>query len=108
MPNSSLSAMYDSCSLCANTTLIAFQDENGFVQIGNLTSDGWTLTQLGQQLEPELGTGLALLPVYHSNLKDQINLYYQKSSLNLALAALYPASGRNGGLSTIPRPPVFC
>ncbi|MCJ1470977.1 hypothetical protein MMC07_009625 [Pseudocyphellaria aurata] len=33
MPNSSLSATYDWCSLCANnTTIIAFQDEHGVVR----------------------------------------------------------------------------
>lgn len=37
MPNSSLTAMYHQCKLGANTTIIAFQNENGFVQIGNLT-----------------------------------------------------------------------
>ena len=104
MPNSSLAATYNQCSLCANTTIIAFQDENGFVQIGNLTSGGWTLTQLGSALDPEIGTGLALQPFYLSGLEDQINLYYQKSNLNMSLASWTPASRNNGGTSDIPLP----
>ncbi|MCJ1267282.1 hypothetical protein MMC22_007167 [Lobaria immixta] len=95
MPNSSLSAMYNWCRLCVNTTIITFQDENGFVQVGNFTSDGWTLTQLGQDLEPELGTGLALHPFYRVGLEDQINLYYQKSVLNMALASWTPAFNKD-------------
>ena len=81
MPNSSLTAIYNQCKLCANTTIIAFQDENGFVQIGNLTSGGWTLTQLGPALRPEMGTGLALQPFYRNGLEDQINLFHQQSNL---------------------------
>lgn len=76
MPNSSLAALYNQCSRCANTTIVAFQDENGFVQIGNLTSDGWMLTQLGSVLDPELGTGLALQPFYIPGSEDRINLYH--------------------------------
>ena len=64
MPNSSLAAMYNQCDLCANTTIIAFQDENGFIQIGNLTSNRWTLGQMGAALDPGMGTGLALQPFY--------------------------------------------
>ncbi|CAD6571477.1 MAG: hypothetical protein ASARMPRED_004609 [Alectoria sarmentosa] len=96
MPNSSLAAMYNQCSGCANTTIISFQDENGFVQIGNLTSDGWTLTQLGSALDPEMGTGLALQPFYLTGAEDQINLYHQKSNLNMSLASWKPASRNNG------------
>lgn len=105
MANSSLSAMYNWCELCANTIIIAFQDENGFVKIGNFTSDGWTLKALGQDLNPALGTGLALQPFYRSGLADQINLYYQKSVLNMALASR-PGSANPSSLSTILRP--FC
>ena len=107
MPNSSLTAMYNQCKLCANTTIIAFQDENGFVQIGNFTSDGWTLTQLGPALDPEMGTGLALQPFYLNGSEDQINLYHQKSDLNMSLASWKPAFTNNGGLSIIPHP-IFC
>lgn len=106
MANSSLSAMYNWCSLCANTTIIAFQDENGFVQIGNSTSGGWTLTQLGQDLEPALGTGLALQPFYRTGQVDQVNLYYQKSFLNLSLASTDLGSTQ-GGWSTILHAPVI-
>ena len=106
MPNSSLSAMYHWCRLCANTTIIAFQDKNGFVQIGNHTSRGWTLNQLGQDLEPVMGTGLALQPFYRSGWLDQINLYHQKSLLNLSLASWNEV--HQEGLSTIIHPPVSC
>lgn len=108
MPNSSLSVMYNWCTLCANTTIIAFQDENGFVQVGNFTSGGWTPTQLGQNLEPELGTGLALQPFYRMGLADQINLYHQKSMLNMALASWSTVSENDNGLSIILCPPVSC
>lgn len=96
MPDSSLAAMYNQCRLCANTTIIAFQDKNGFVQIGNLTSDGWILTQLGSALDPEIGTGLALQPFYRNGSKDQINLYHQKSNLNMSLAS-WTAGAIKGG-----------
>ena len=101
MPNSSLSAMYNQCELCANTTIIAFQDMNGFVQISNLTSDGWTLVQLGPDLDPEIGTALALQPFYRSGLEDQINLYYQKSNLNMSLASWQPVSQGSHGLFAV-------
>ena len=104
MPNSSLAAMYNQCKVCANTTIIAFQDENGFVQIGNLTSGGWTLTQMGSALDPLVGTGLALQPFYFSGLEDRINLYHQKSGLNMSLASWKPAIQNNGGSSIIPFP----
>ena len=103
MANSSLTAMYNQCSRCANTTIIAFQDENGFVQVGNLTSGGWTLTQLGSALDPEMGTGLALQPFYLNGSMDQINLYHQTSNLNLSLSSWNPPSKNSPGLS-IERP----
>lgn len=87
MANSSLAAMYNQCRLCANTTIIAFQDKNGFIQIGNLTSGGWALTQLGPALDPGIGTGLALQPFYLNGSADQINLYHQRSDLNMSLAS---------------------
>ena len=101
MANSSLTAMYNQCGRCANTTIIAFQDENGFVQVGNLTSGGWTLTQLGSALDPEIGTGLALQPFYYSGSTDQINLYHQTSNLNMSLASWKPALNIGGGLSIV-------
>ncbi|KAL9036679.1 MAG: hypothetical protein Q9214_006029, partial [Letrouitia sp. 1 TL-2023] len=94
MPNSSLTAMYNQCTLCANTTMIAFQDKNGFVQFGNLTAHGWTLTQLGVALDPKKGTGLALQPFYRPGAEDQINIYYQKSYHNLSLACWKPVLPR--------------
>ena len=106
MPNSSLSAMYNQCRLCANTTIIAFQDENGFVQIGNLTTAGWTLTQLGSALDPIMGTGLALQPFYRTGLQDQVNLYHQKSDLTMSLACWQPAPMNNGSL-LIQKLPIF-
>ena len=102
MPNSSLSAMYNWCRLCANNTIIAFQDENGFVQIGNHTSRGWNLNQLGPALKPVMGTGLAL---HYTGEEYQINLFYQKSFLNLSMACFNPKNP--DGLSTITPPPRF-
>ncbi|MCJ1467254.1 hypothetical protein MMC07_005878 [Pseudocyphellaria aurata] len=86
MSNSSLSAMFHWCSLCANATIITFQDESGFVQIGNFTSGNWTLRKLDQSLEPEMGTGLALAWFPSDALTETINLYYQRSNLSMALA----------------------
>ena len=93
--------MYNQCSRCANTTIIAFQDENGLVQIGNLTSGGWTLTQLGSALDPEMGTGLALQPFYLHGSEDQINLYHQTSNLNLSLTSWNPPSKNSIGLCSV-------
>ena len=107
MPNSSLTAMYSQCNLCANTTIIAFQDENGLVQIGNLASGGWTLTQLGPALDPDMGAELILQLFYLNRSEDQINLYYKKSDLNMSLASWKPAFENNGVLSIIPHP-IFC
>lgn len=98
MPNASLAAMYNQCKTCASTTIIAFQDKNGYVQIGNLTSDGWNLVQMGQALDPLLGTGLALQPFYRAGQVDEINLYHQKSTLNMSLAAWNSEALNGGGL----------
>ena len=106
MSNSSLAAMYNQCSLCANTTIIAFQDDNGFVQVGNLTFGGWTLTQLGSELDSAIGRGLALQPFYLVGWVDQVNLYHQKSELNLSLASWKP-SLVNDGVSIMPLPTPY-
>jgi hypothetical protein len=83
--NGSLAALYDQCELCGNHPLFAFQDENGFVQIGNYSkSDGWSLTQLGSENDPLPGTALAMRPNYRAGLRDQIDLHYQRIS-NLGL-----------------------
>lgn len=87
-PNSSITAMYNQCLLCANTTFVVYQDINGFVQMANLTSSGWILTQL--DLNATLGTGLAIQPFYHTGEADQINLYYQTSTLLITLASWHP------------------
>lgn len=105
MANSSLAAMYNQCRLCANTTIIAFQDKNGFIQIGNLSSGGWALTQLGPALDPGIGTGLALQPFYLNGSADQINLYHQRSDLNMSLASWKP--GLIDGDYLVPGPPSY-
>lgn len=95
MPNSSIAALYNQCQQCSNNTIIAFQDVNGFVQIGNLTREGWSISQLGNNMAPAVGTGLALHPFIRANTSDQINLYYQKADgFNLTLAA-YQEVGPN-------------
>lgn len=88
MPNSSLAAMYYQCRGCPNSTIIAFQDTNGFVQIGNLTSRGWTLMQLGPVLDPAIGTALTLTPIRHKEAYDMIDIYYQNSGLNMSIGWL--------------------
>jgi hypothetical protein len=82
MSNGSLAAMYDECDLCGNTPLVAFQDQNGFVQIGNYSanSNGWSLTGLGPENDPLPGTALAMRPNYRAGLRDQIDLHYQRTS----------------------------
>lgn len=101
-PNSSITAMYNQCRFCANTTIIAFQDINGFVQVGNLTSSGWSLSQLGNGMQPAVGTGLALQPFYRANTSDQVNLYYQKDGeLNMTLAAYQESHPENSGQSPL-------
>ena len=97
MPNSSLAIMYHQCEYCANVTIIAFQDENGRLKIGNLTSTGWTLTILdglygpsGPTPLPLPGTGLAFCPNYIPGLQDRIDLYYQTSWGNISLASWTP------------------
>jgi hypothetical protein len=94
LSNSSITAMYNQCALCANTILVAYQDSNGFIQIANKTATGWVLTQV--DLEVTQGTGLALHPFFKRGRADQINLYHQKSYLNLSLAS-YKDPQSNGG-----------
>jgi hypothetical protein len=93
--NTSFAAMYHQCPLCSNTTVMAYQDINSFVQFANLTTSGWELTQLN--VDPVANTGLALQPFLRTSIEDQINLYYQKSSLNLSLATWSPAPANGGG-----------
>ena len=97
LENSGLSAMYHQCQFCSNTTVIAFQDPSGNVQVGNLTSAGWTLTKL--DMNPQLPTGLALQSQLASGLEDQINLYYQKADLSMALTSRKPYLVARGGES---------
>lgn len=97
--------MYNQCGLCANTMIIAFQDTNGFIQIGNLTTGGWVLTQLGPALDPGIGTGLALHPFYLNGSADQINLYHQRSDLNMSLASWKPSL--INGDDSVPGPPFL-
>ena len=105
LANSSLAILYNQCASCANSTIIAFQDQDGHIQIGNLTSSGWTLTQLGTGMDPIMGTGLALeaLRGYHEGWPLQINLHYQKSNLSLCQASWIPnnPSSDNGSLMII-------
>ena len=98
LENSDLSVMYHQCRFCSNTTVIAFQDQNGTVQIGNRTA-GWTLTRL--EFNPQLPTVLALQSHFISGLKDQINLYHQIFDLNMALASRRPDLVARGGESNL-------
>ena len=74
------------------------------MQVGNLTASGWTLTPVN--LNPLMGTGLALQPFYLVGMEDQVNLYHQKADLNMSLASWKPAPENNGGelcpLSSLP------
>jgi hypothetical protein len=92
--------MYNQCLLCDNGTLIAFQDESGSVQLADFTFGRWSLTELGQEMHPSSGTGLALQPFYRVGEPDQVNLYYQKTGLNLSLASWKPNGQSYKGQST--------
>lgn len=95
--NASLSALYWQCARCTNTTIIAYQDINGFVQIGNRTSAGWIFTQI--DLNPIQNTGLALHPGNLGGVSDQINFYFQKSYMNLSQACWLPGLDDNTGIN---------
>ncbi|THV52262.1 hypothetical protein BGAL_0084g00220 [Botrytis galanthina] len=83
--NSSVAVMYWQCRLCSNTTIIAFQDANNKMQVGNLTASGWDLTQI--MVDVVDNTGLALQPFYRLGEADQINLYYQNPSSVMTISA---------------------
>ena len=98
--NSCLSAMYYYWSTCPNVIIVAFQDEEGYVQIRNSTPPKGTLTQIGPTLNPVMGTGLALQPFLRNGSLDQINLYSQNLGLNMSLSIWNSTSN---GLSIILR-----
>ncbi|KAF7889968.1 uncharacterized protein EAF02_002383 [Botrytis sinoallii] len=83
--NASVAVMYWQCRLCSNTTIIAFQDANNKMQVGNLTASGWDLTQI--MVDVVDNTGLALQPFYRLGEADQINLYYQNPSSVMTISA---------------------
>ncbi len=83
--------MYNQCKMCANTTIIAFQDTNGFVQIGNRTSDGWASTQIGPTLDQEGNWTrvIAILPQWVGGsdqpLLSEVELQYELDKLETSL-----------------------
>ena len=92
--------MYYQCRDCANETIVAFQDQNDHLKIGNLTSAGWALTILDGLYGPNNptphplpGTGLAFCPNYLPGLPDRIDLYYQTLWDNISLASWTPING---------------
>lgn len=95
--NASLSALYWQCARCTDTIIIAYQDVNNFVQIGNRTSAGWVFTQIN--MNPIQNTGLALHPAFLEGVSNQINFYYQKSNLNLSQACWIPALDDKSGIN---------
>jgi hypothetical protein len=97
LPSSSLATIYHQCSLCANTTLVSYQDANGAIQIANLTESGWTSMKVVASAQPN--TGLALHPFSRTGVENQIDLYYQAATSNVTLACWIPASLNtvNGG-----------
>lgn len=90
----SVAVMYYQCAVCTNTTIIAYQDDNGFVQIVNKTSTDWISTQIN--LNPINNTGLALQLFPQAN----VNLYYQESNLSLSSAWWIPSGLANRGKTT--------
>jgi hypothetical protein len=97
LPNSGLAVLYAQCENCSNTTIIAFQDKNGFIQTGNSTVDGtWSLNQLNN-LEPYEGTDLTLIPRPWPQGLMEIDLFYQKKTLNISYASWKPARENKTG-----------
>ena len=90
-----MGVVYHQCAKCSNNTIIAFQDVNGFVQVGNRTSNGWILTQV--DVGAVNNTGLALGTVTVAAVPRRISLYYQASSLNLSQYVWEPANGNGLG-----------
>ena len=98
LSNSSLTALYDWCSTCGNTIIVAFQADDGSSRIGNLTADGWIVGSPGLALQPPLpGTGLALYAFFSSGRRDQMNLFYQRQNLGLAFAYYVPPKKNKTG-----------
>ena len=95
-PNSSLTATFNQCALCANTILLAYTNQNGTIRVGNLTTTGWQTSSLG--IASTKGSDLGITPFYRAGVKDEFKLYYQRASdENLVLAAWTPATNNNGG-----------
>ncbi|KAL5325309.1 hypothetical protein ACEPPN_006434 [Leptodophora sp. 'Broadleaf-Isolate-01'] len=104
-PNSGISTIYHQCYWlsCSNTALIAFQDMNNNIQIANQTSKGWALSQLKTAYNIS-GSSLAMLGMplcmpdsfcgdqEHSG-EDQVMLYYQMGSGEVAGASWAPEGG---------------
>lgn len=83
-PDASLSVTYCRYATRENFTVIAYQDVNGFIRIGDQTPVGWILAQA--KLNPINNTGLALQFEGYYNQKGSISLYYQMSNLSLSSA----------------------
>lgn len=90
-----VSVAYHQCARCSNNTVIAYQDLNGFLQIGNRTSDGWILTQI--DANPIDNTGLALALVVALGLPKNICVYYQAPNLKLSQHVWKPVDVNNSG-----------
>jgi hypothetical protein len=100
LPDSGLAVLYAQCDSCSNTTIVAFQDKNGFVQTGNSTADGtWSLNQLNN-LEPYERTGLSLIPRPRPQGVMEIDLFYQRATLNISYASWKPARDNKTGRSS--------
>ncbi|KAI9808471.1 MAG: hypothetical protein M1827_007224 [Pycnora praestabilis] len=88
-PNCSIAVTLDQCALCANSTLLTFQDRDNDVQVSNRTAGAWNLTPLN--LGALTNTGLALVSNHEGTTIGPINLYFQKqSSKDLAQASWVP------------------
>lgn len=82
-PDSSLSVTYNQCASCENSTIIAYQDINGFVQIGVQTSARWRVKHFN--LHSIVNTGLALKTNQDSESSAVgAFLVYQRSDLNIS------------------------
>jgi hypothetical protein len=78
--------MFNQCQYCANSTLLAYQDESNNIVIANYTAaGGWKTETLG--VKAMNGTGLAMQPFTRSGATDQINLFRQTDDGVLGLSS---------------------
>jgi len=75
---SQLTAMFDSyegCTACPKNNLLAYERNDGQLELGNLTGSGWKWTTLDSHPAP--GTDLSLTLHWSKTGPGDLRLYYQ-------------------------------